>query len=109
MPAITCAPGDNRTVMRIFTGADCAAWQPGNAYNCSWDAARQLWAGAGCAGAATLQCACLHLTDFSGGGAPALSVASASALTSLNPADIFTKLKVRADPRKPRPVVAQPG
>ena len=81
--------------MRIFTGEACAAWQLGNAFNCSWDAARQLWAGTGCAGSATLQCACLHLTDFSGGGAPALSVASASALTSLNPADIFTKLKVR--------------
>ena len=96
IPAITCAPGDNRTVMRLFTGTDCPAWQADNGYNCSWDAARQLWTGVGCAAPSTLACACLHLTSFSGGAAPALGVASLSAMTSLNPADIFTKLKALA-------------
>ena len=47
-------------------------------------------------GKPAVQCACLHLTDFSAKVRPHLSMASASQMTSLNPNDIFTKLKFLA-------------
>ena len=95
-PAIRCAPGDASTVMRIYFGEGCALWDPANAAGCYWNASRQAFLGAGCAPAAVSSCACLHLTDFSGSAKPKLAVASLSQMTSLNPADIFTKLKFLA-------------
>ena len=92
IPAVTCAPGDNRTVMRLYYGDGCAAWQANNSAGCWWDSSKQLFIGAGCEAPAAAQCACLHLTDFSGGGAPKLGVASLSQMLSLNPSDLFTKL-----------------
>ena len=42
----------------------------------------------------TTECACLHLTDFTAGGSPRISVCSAQDLFSLTPADIVTKLRL---------------
>ena len=56
----------------------------------------QGFLGPNCAQPGAVQCACLHLTDFAGGVKPHLSVASLSQMTSLDPADIFTKLRVLA-------------
>ena len=57
---------------------------------------RQGFLGPNCAQPEAVQCACLHLTDFAGGVKPHLSMASLSQMTSLNPNDIFTKLKFLA-------------
>ena len=56
----------------------------------------QGFLGPQCTQPEAVQCACLHLTDFAGRVKPHLSVASLSQMTSLNPADIFTKLKFLA-------------
>jgi hypothetical protein len=74
--------------LRVFYGAQCAMWQPGNAYACHWDAASQSFNGTGCVAATTTQCATLHLTTFASTSAPRIAVASASDLTDINPADL---------------------
>lgn len=84
--------------MLVFYGEKCQLWRndSSSAPGCSWDAARQLFAGENCTAPpspAKVQCSCVHLTDFSGGAAPKLSVASLDQMTSLNPEDIFSKLK----------------
>lgn len=49
--------------LRVFSGARCALFRPGNAANCYWDATLQVFTGAGCvASVAPADCACRHLT-----------------------------------------------
>ena len=86
--------GAVRQRLRVFYGAQCAMWQPGNVYACHWDAASQSFNGTGCVAATTTQCATLHLTTFASTSAPRIAVASASDLTDINPADLTTKLRM---------------
>ena len=41
-----------------------------------------------------MQCACRHLTEFTGKSAPSLPAASLSDMIGLNPADLVTKLRM---------------
>lgn len=55
----------------------------------------QLFVGPNCtAPPAQVYCSCLHLTDFSGGVAPRLAVASLAQMVSLSPRDLFAKLGI---------------
>ena len=96
IPAVQCAADDSKSVLRVFYGPSCALWQPSNELGCYWNASVQGFLGDGCARSPSVQCACLHLTDFSGGARPQLAVAALRQMTSLDPKDIFTKLKFLA-------------
>ena len=92
--AIRCEPNVSTAPMHIFSGGYCALIQANNSVDCWWSNAKQAFVGAGClrSGAAT-QCACRHLTDFSGIRAPSIPMASLQDLGALNPADLLTKLR----------------
>ena len=109
IPAVSCpANAVKPPVLRVFYGTHCQLWQPGNAYNCSWNNTLQAFNGTGCVATANVtKCMCRHLTDFAAARTPKLTTCSLSDLLSLNPADIVTKLKflfiVRSlIPRPPR-------
>jgi hypothetical protein len=67
VPAIACPPRDNSSsatqpVLRVYFGTACPLWQPGNDYNCSWDALKQAFVGGGCeAATGPTQCMCRHV------------------------------------------------
>jgi hypothetical protein len=67
VPAIACPPRDNSSsatqpVLRVYYGTACPLWQPGNDYNCSWDALKQAFVGGGCeAATGPTQCMCRHV------------------------------------------------
>jgi len=63
VPGVSCLPGRTDT-LRVYTGADCGAWQPGDGSGCYWNATEQAFAGNGCALQQRLQAAATHLTDF---------------------------------------------
>ena len=95
VPAVQCNANVSMAPMRVFYGKRCALIQRDNAAGCWWDNVKQSFAGPGCvASAGPTQCACRHLTDFSGKRKMALPMASLSDMVSLNPADIVTKLKL---------------
>jgi hypothetical protein len=106
IPAVSCpvpANGTKPPVLRVFYGTHCQLWQPGNAYNCSWNNTLQAFNGTGCVATGNVtKCMCRHLTDFAAARTPKLTTCSLSDLLSLNPADIVTKLKflfiVRSSP-----------
>jgi hypothetical protein len=81
-------------VLRVFSGASCALYAQDNAAGCAWNATQQAFTGAGCVVAAATQCACTHLTSFTGEPAPKIAVCSAADMMNLNPADLVTKLKL---------------
>jgi hypothetical protein len=81
-------------VLRIFSGAACAMYVPDNGAACAWNATQQAFVGTGCVVANRTQCACTHLTSFTGEPAPKISVCSAADMLNLNPADLVTKLKL---------------
>jgi hypothetical protein len=119
VPAISCPPRQNATdgspviqpVLRVYFGSKCPLWQPGNEYNCSWDALKQAFVGVGCvASGNTTQCMCRHLSassracfapclrvltrrfaprsttaDFASARAPKIQTCSLSDMTSLSP------------------------
>jgi hypothetical protein len=98
--AVACPPPSNASdaepppVLRVYHGKRCALWQPGNSLNCSWDNLKQSFLGGGCvASEGPTQCACRHLTDFTGGARPSLPVCSLSDMLSLKPGDLVTKLE----------------
>jgi hypothetical protein len=83
--------------LRVYYGAGCELWKPGNAANCSWDAVAQSFTGGGCVSGAVgerEQCLTRHLTDFTSARVPQISVCSVSDLASLTPADIWSKLRL---------------
>jgi sugar lactone lactonase YvrE len=97
-PAVQCPPGsalaEVPVVLRVYYGADCALWQPDNAFNCSWNNTLQAFVGEGCTVPESgTECACRHLTDFAPVRVPVIETCSVSDLTSLSPGDIVTKLK----------------
>jgi hypothetical protein len=99
VPAVSCPPRVNSTnatqpVLRVYYGAACALWQPGNAAGCAWDNINQAFIGAGCVVAdGPTQCMCRHLTDFASARKPQIATCSLSDMTSLSPGDIVTKLR----------------
>ena len=95
IPAVSCPVNATKPpVLRVFYGTHCQLWQPGNAYNCSWNNTLQAFNGTGCAATGNVtKCMCRHLTDFAAARTPKLTTCSLSDLLSLNPADIVTKLK----------------
>jgi hypothetical protein len=96
-PAVQCNASVSTKPMLVFTGSTCHLIAPSNAANCYWQNTKQAFAGPGCMPSGQpKQCACRHLTDLSGRTVPALPMASLEDMLSLNPADIVTKLKVRA-------------
>jgi hypothetical protein len=79
--------------LRVFSGAACALWRPGNAAGCHWNATWQRFDGDGCVSAPLTECACRHATDFAS--APVvISTASASDLVSFTVVDVVTKLRL---------------
>jgi len=79
--------------LRLFTGSDCALWNPNNTYGCYWDATKQTFAGDGCVSQGPTRCMCRHLTDFASARKPTIKTASLSDMTALSPGDLITKLK----------------
>jgi hypothetical protein len=79
--------------LRLFTGSDCALWNPNNTYGCWWDATKQTFAGDGCVSQGPTRCMCRHLTDFASTRKPTIKTASLSDMTALSPGDLITKLK----------------
>jgi hypothetical protein len=93
VPGVACDPSVSDAPMRVFVGSKCRLWQP-NELNCSWSNVKQAFVGGGCvASGAPVQCACRHLTDFAGANKPSLPMCSLADMTSLQPADILTKLR----------------
>lgn len=92
--AIRCEPTVSTAPMHIFSGGYCELIQANNSVDCWWSNAKQAFVGGGClrSGGAT-QCACRHLTDFSGIRAPSIPMASLQDLGALNPADLLDKLR----------------
>ena len=86
--------GATSGVLRLFTGAGCALYRTDNAAGCFWNSTSQAFSGNGCMAANATQCACTHLTSFTGEPAPKIAVCSASDMLNLNPADLVSKLKV---------------
>jgi hypothetical protein len=60
-PPVGCG-GATSAVLRVFSGASCAMFQPGNEARCAWNTTHQAFVGAGCVAANATQCACTHLT-----------------------------------------------
>lgn len=87
-PRISCQPGSNAT-LRVFTGAQCAAWRPDNQFGCFFDAQTQTFRGERCEDFG-LDCSAIHLTDFLPSRKPVIRVASASQMLALEPEDIGT-------------------
>ena len=84
-------------LLRIYYGFNCDIWKVNNRVNCTWDAAKQAFFGGGCISGAVderTQCLTRHLTEFVSARVPQISVCSASDMTSLNPADIWNKLRM---------------
>ena len=92
---ITCA-NSSSALLVVYTGADCGLWNASNDMGCYWNATVQSFEGPRCVAPPQVDCACRHLTDFSGGAAPKIVTASVAQLLSLSGADIFTKLRVLA-------------
>jgi hypothetical protein len=90
-PGIGCMPGSN-DVLRVYSGAACAARKPGNAADCYWDALTQAFAGDGCVLASTLKAGATHLTDFTAFHMPRspLALPSQRVADVLSPAGITT-------------------
>ena len=94
VPAVSCGNGSaGRRTMRVFYGHGCALLASDNAYNCSWDNAKQSFVGGGCVSSGPTKCMCRHLTDFASARVPKISTCSLSDMTSLSPNDLITKLK----------------
>ena len=84
-------------LLRIYYGFNCDIWKVNNRVNCTWDAVKQAFFGGGCISGAVderTQCLTRHLTEFVSARVPQISVCSASDMTSLNPADIWNKLRM---------------
>jgi len=94
--AITCGNGSNGPLrtLRVYYGHDCQLWQPDNDYNCSWNNVKQAFEGGGCVSNGPTKCMCRHLTDFASARVPKIATCSLSDMTSLNPNDLITKLKL---------------
>jgi hypothetical protein len=90
-PGVGCMPGSN-DVLRVYTGASCAARKPGNAADCYWDALTQAFAGDGCVLGSTLKAGATHLTDFTAFHMPRapLALPSQRVADVLSPAGITT-------------------
>lgn len=86
-------------ILRVFFGEKCQLWRPDNAEGCFWLAERQAFVGPGCVRAERLGCSCSHATDFLGGRAPQVRVATLAQMRSLQPTDLVTKLRVRQHPQ----------
>ena len=94
-PAVRCNASVSTSPMRVWSGKRCALIQHDNTLQCWWDNVKQAFVGPGCVpSAGPTQCACRHLTDFSGKRKMSLPMASLSDLVGLNPADLVTKLKL---------------
>ena len=90
-------PLGGQPLLRIYYGFNCDIWKVNNRVNCTWDAVRQAFFGGGCISGAVderTQCLTRHLTEFVSARVPQISVCSASDMTSLNPADIWNKLRM---------------
>ena len=94
--AITCGNGSTGPLrtLRVYYGHDCQLWQPDNEYNCSWNNVKQAFEGGGCVSQGPTRCMCRHLTDFASARVPKIATCSLSDMTSLNPNDLITKLKL---------------
>jgi hypothetical protein len=63
VPSVACLPADRSSVMRVFHGAGCQAWN--TSLPCHWDPFRQTFAGPNCMRPNVTECACTHLTGAS--------------------------------------------
>jgi hypothetical protein len=94
-PPVGCG-GAESGVLRIFSGAGCALYRAGNAAGCAWSTVNQSFSGAGCVVANATQCACTHLTSFSGEPTPKIAVCSASDMVNLDPGDLVRRATASA-------------
>jgi hypothetical protein len=83
-PAVSCNANISTEPILVISGSACALIQEDNAYGCYWNNSKHAFQGPGCvASGEPVQCACRHLTEFTGRSAPALPTASLSDMLSL--------------------------
>ena len=83
-PAVSCNASISTEPILVISGSACALIQEDNAYGCYWNNAKHAFQGPGCvASGGPVQCACRHLTEFTGQSAPSLPTASLSDMLGL--------------------------
>ena len=83
-PAVSCNASISTEPILVISGSACALIQEDNAYGCYWNNSKHAFKGPGCvASGEPVQCACRHLTEFTGKSAPSLPTASLSDMVGL--------------------------
>jgi hypothetical protein len=83
-PAVSCDASISTEPILAISGSACALIQEDNAFGCYWNNSKHSFQGPGCAASGEpVQCACRHLTEFTGTSAPSLPTASLSDMLSL--------------------------
>ena len=90
-PAVRCNASISTEPILVISGSACALIQEDNAYGCYWNNSKHAFEGAGCvASGGPVQCACRHLTEFTGKSAPSLPTASLSDMVGLVRANLVS-------------------
>jgi uncharacterized protein (UPF0147 family) len=83
-PAVRCSANVSTSPLLAINGSACPLIQADNALGCFWNNSKGAFQGLGCvASGGPVQCACRHLTEFSGKSAPSLPMASLSDMVGL--------------------------
>ena len=104
-PAVSCNASISTEPILVVSGSACALIQEDNAYGCYWNNSKHAFQGPGCVPSGEpVQCACRHLTEFTGGSKPSLPTASLSDMLGLVRALVAAAWRVCADASRAHPI-----